>query len=83
MRMKVSNLVALDPDAETRGMSRGRGLDAEVFGEFRSDLPRLRATAEAIRANLTTLHPGEAETEAGEVVEDPRGSHPDADASRS
>jgi 5-methylcytosine-specific restriction protein A len=73
VRMKVSNLVALDPDAETEGMSRGSRLDAEVFAEFKDDSDRLRATAEAIRANLASLTPAEAEGEDDEVDDAPEG----------
>jgi 5-methylcytosine-specific restriction enzyme A len=73
VRMKVANLVALDPEAETEGMSRGSRLDARVFAEFGSDLPRLVATADAIRANLASLTPAEAEIEDDEVEDAPEG----------
>lgn len=61
VRLKVSNFVALNPDAETAGMSRGSRLDAEVFREYWADSARLEVTANTIRANLTTLAPVDAE----------------------
>lgn len=61
VRMKVSNFVALDPGAETAGMSRGSRLDAEVFQEYWTDPKRLEAIANTIRANLTILAPADAE----------------------
>jgi 5-methylcytosine-specific restriction enzyme A len=67
--MKVSNFVALDPNAETAGMSRGSRRDAEVFQEYWTDSERLEATANTIRANLTTLAPADAE----DVVDAPEG----------
>ena len=73
VRMKVSNLVALDPDAETEGMSRGSQLDAEVFDEFKDDSDRLAATAEAIRSNLASLSPAEAEADEENVEDAPEG----------
>lgn len=63
VKLKVSNFVALDPDAETAGMSRGSHLDAEVFQEYWTDPERLAATANTIRANLTTLTPVDAEAD--------------------
>ena len=34
-------VAALDPEAETQGMSRGSRVDAAVFAEFRDDSARL------------------------------------------
>src|SRR5262249_33523083 len=57
VRLKVSNFVAIDPDAETRGMSRGGRGDQIVFDEFWDDQGRLEQTAQAIRANLGEIEP--------------------------
>ncbi len=70
VEMKVFNLVAIDPAAETEGMSRGGRGDQEVFVEFAGDTPRLHATADAIRANLATLEPSELQAEDEVVQED-------------
>lgn len=61
VKLKISNFVALNPDAETAGMSRGSHLDAEVFQEYWTEPDHLSATANTIRANLTTLTSVDAE----------------------
>ncbi|MEZ5076966.1 MAG: HNH endonuclease [Solirubrobacterales bacterium] len=65
VKLKVANFVALDPGAETSGMSRGSRLDQEVFDEFFSDKNRLEATAAAIGVNL-----GSVEADPPDSIED-------------
>ncbi len=48
--LKVANFVAIDPEAETAGMSRGGRGDLEVFNEFWGDPDRLTESAAAIRS---------------------------------
>lgn len=55
VRMKVANLVALDPRAETVGMTRGSRLDVQVFEEFWLAPAKLETFAAAIRAKLPDL----------------------------
>jgi 5-methylcytosine-specific restriction protein A len=52
--LKVSNFVAIDPSATTKGMSRGGRADAEVFRDFWPDPTRLASTAEAIRSAIAS-----------------------------
>lgn len=72
VRLKVSNFVALDPGAETAGMSRGSHLDKEVFEEYWPQRARLAETAEAIKANLEGVPEGSA-SEDGELEDAPEG----------
>jgi 5-methylcytosine-specific restriction protein A len=58
---KLQNFVALDPSLSTRGFSHGSKGDAEVWNDFASDPKTLHELALAIRANLTSLTPLEAE----------------------
>lgn len=72
VRLKVSNFVALDPGAETAGMSRGSRLDKEVFDEYWPQPAKLAETAAAIKANLEAVpevEPGEDE----EIEDAPEG----------
>lgn len=67
--LKVSNFAALDPDTPIKGMPHGGRGDREVWEEFANDRVRLRATAAAIRANLTTISADEARAEEPEISE--------------
>jgi hypothetical protein len=73
VQLKVSNFVAIDPDAETEGMSRGGRGDREVWDEFAGDWTRLATAASAIRANLAAVTPQEAETDEEEIADAPEG----------
>lgn len=73
MQLKVYNFVALDPNAETAGMSRGGRGDREVWDEFAGDPARLAAAAAAIRANLTAVTPVEATVEEDGIEDAPEG----------
>lgn len=68
VRLKVSNFVALDPGAETAGMSRGSRLDKEVFDEYWPQPARLTEAAEAIKAHLEAVP--EAGADEDEELED-------------
>jgi 5-methylcytosine-specific restriction protein A len=58
VRLKIANFVALDPNSETQGMSRGSRLDSEVFREFWNDEDRLKSAASGIQAQLEIDGPG-------------------------
>ena len=73
VRLKVANLVALDPTTGTKGMTRGSKLDAAVFDAFWPAPDLLASTAAAIRANLASLKVPDAETEDPEVADAPEG----------
>ena len=69
--LKVSNFVAIDPAAETAGMSRGGRGDQEVWDEFAADPDRTAAVATAIRANLAALTPEEANAADDDIADAP------------
>ncbi len=71
--LKIYNFVAIDPSAETAGMSRGGAGDQAVWDELADDRDRLSAAAAAIRANLGAVTPVEAEEEEPEVADAPEG----------
>ena len=48
--MKLCNFLRADPSYAGKGLDAGSKLDLEVWGEFASDLDRLRRTASAIRS---------------------------------
>lgn len=73
VNLKVANFVAIDPESQTAGMSRGGIRDAEVWEEFSSDWGRLSAAAEAIGDNLHAISPAEAGQEDEELADAPEG----------
>ncbi|HEU4738893.1 MAG TPA: HNH endonuclease [Solirubrobacterales bacterium] len=66
---KLQNFVAVDPSRPTQGFSHGGRLDEEIFKRFSEDPNELHEVAMAIRANLGSISPEEAE-ENEESVED-------------
>jgi 5-methylcytosine-specific restriction protein A len=54
--MKLSNFLNLDPNYPGKGLSAVSQLDREVWGEFSTDLPRLKSTAAAIRENFRAVN---------------------------
>lgn len=71
---KLQNFVAIDPGRATTGFSHsGRG-DQEVWNEFAAEPARLHEVALAIRANLGTLSPEDAEAEDPEVTQAEEGA---------
>jgi 5-methylcytosine-specific restriction protein A len=58
---KMQNFVSLDPKVARAGYSNVGQMDRDVWEEFADDPIRLRAVAEAIRANVDTLSPTEIE----------------------
>jgi 5-methylcytosine-specific restriction protein A len=71
---KLGNFVAMDPTKPTAGFPHvGRG-DSEVWDEFADDPGRLAATAAAIRANITSLSPDQAEGDEVDVAEAEEGA---------
>lgn len=73
VQLKIYNFVAIDPEGEIEGMSRGGRGDQAVMDEFWDDQDRLRETAAAIRANLETIDPNEAAVVEEEVEDAPEG----------
>jgi 5-methylcytosine-specific restriction enzyme A len=73
VQLKIFNFVALDPNAETAGMSRGGRLDREVWDEFAGQAERLALTADAIRANSGMITSAEAETQEEGITDAPEG----------
>jgi 5-methylcytosine-specific restriction enzyme A len=73
VQLKIYNFVAIDPSAETRGMSRGGRRDQEVWDEFVGDGDRLRLTAEAISANVRVIAPVDAEVDEEDIADAPEG----------
>ncbi len=73
VQLKIYNFVAIDPDAETDGMSRGGHADREVWDEFAMDWSRLTSTAAAIRANARALNPDQAAQEECDIKDAPEG----------
>lgn len=71
--LKIYNFVALDPSTDNVGMTRGGQGDARVWDTFSGDPTRLRLTAAAIEANLTTIAPSQAEPEDDSIAEAPEG----------
>jgi 5-methylcytosine-specific restriction protein A len=53
--MKLSNFLRYDPSYKGKGLSAGSHLEQEVWDMFSQDLPRLRATADAIAKGATEL----------------------------
>lgn len=69
--LKLSNLARFDTGSGKQGMRRGSRVDEEVWHEFANDVPRLKATAAAIRGSLSNpesafVVPDEEEEEASE-----------------
>jgi 5-methylcytosine-specific restriction enzyme A len=69
VQLKVYNFVAIDPNAETAGMSRGGRRDQEVWEEFVADEDRLKITAEAIRTNAWIIPRADAEATEEDIAE--------------
>lgn len=70
---KLGNFAAIDPSNDIGGLPHlGRG-DREVWEEFAGELSRLRAAAAAIRANLASVTPDEADTTEGDIADAPEG----------
>lgn len=66
---KLHNFVALDPSMPTAGFPHGGQGDATVWSEYAHDPVRLAAAAAAIKANISTLAPGQAEEDEVDVAE--------------
>jgi 5-methylcytosine-specific restriction enzyme A len=67
--LKLANFVAIDPDADITGMTRGGAEDKRVWDEFAGNSDRLDRVASAIRENLAVgseLDPDDHEDEAPE-----------------
>lgn len=73
VRLKIANFVALDPGAETAGMSRGSHLDGRIFTEFWDDPDRLSTTAATIRETIRAGTAIEIEAPDEEIEEAPEG----------
>jgi 5-methylcytosine-specific restriction enzyme A len=71
--LKVSNFVAIDPSADTQGMSRGGRGDRAVWDAFAEDPQGLAAAAAAIRANRAAITPREADADEDDIAEAPEG----------
>ncbi len=57
--MKLGNFLAVDPDYEGVGLSRGSRLEKEIWDEFASEPYRLHSLAAAIRSNREAAEPPE------------------------
>jgi 5-methylcytosine-specific restriction protein A len=71
---KLHNFVAIDPAKATAGFPHGAHGDAEVWEEFAADPQRLAAAAAAIRANISSLTPAEAQSEEPEIADAAEGA---------
>jgi 5-methylcytosine-specific restriction protein A len=71
---KMQNFVALDPKVARAGYSNVGQMDRDVWEEFADDPVRLVRVAEAIRANIDSLKPEEAQVEEEEVTEAEEGA---------
>jgi len=73
VQLKIYNFVAIDPSADTAGMSRGGRRDQDVWDEFVGQEERLKLTAEAIRANMSVIAPADAEVDEEDIADAPEG----------
>jgi 5-methylcytosine-specific restriction protein A len=71
---KLHNFVAIDPSKATAGFPHGAHGDTEVWTEFAADPQRLAEAATAIRANIASLTPAQAEAEEPDVADAPEGA---------
>jgi 5-methylcytosine-specific restriction protein A len=73
VQLKIYNFVAIDPNAETEGMSRGGRRDQAAWDAFAGDEDRLKVAAEAIRANLRMIAPADADVDEEDIADAPEG----------
>lgn len=74
VRSKTQNFLGLDESSTKTGRTNSSQMDRKVWDEFSGDPTRLRIVAEAIRANVASLSPGDVEVDSEEIIEAPEGA---------
>jgi 5-methylcytosine-specific restriction protein A len=71
---KLGKFAAIDPNSGNSGLPHLARGDQQVWEEFAHDPARLQAAAAAIRANLDSITPAEAEADEEDIADAPEGT---------